>query len=189
MVRAIYQTREFEERFLKIGLGYRIIGGMRFYERAEIKDLVSYLRVVSQKTDDLALERVLGVPKKGIGESTLKQIYLFSNKHKICLEESILKMIETNQFKPKIKNVFSNLMSLIKKWREDKNKMKHYDLLKIIIDESGYSEMLKNKKNIENENRLENIKELLRAMHDFDNLQTFLEHVSLATSIDQNWEA
>ena len=188
LVRAIYQTREFEERFLKIGLGYRIIGGMRFYERAEIKDLVSYLRVVSQKTDDLALERVLGVPKKGIGESTLKQIYLFSNKHKICLEESILKMIETNQFKPKIKNVFSNLMSLIKKWREDKNKMKHYDLLKIIIDESGYSEMLKNKKNIENENRLENIKELLRAMHDFDNLQTFLEHVSLATSIDQNWE-
>ena len=161
---------------------------MRFYERAEIKDLVSYLRIVSQKTDDLALERVLGVPKKGIGESTLKQIYLFSNKHKICLEESILKMIETNQFKPKIKNVFSNLMSLIKKWREDKNKMKHYDLLKIIIDESGYSEMLKNKKNIENENRLENIKELLRAMHDFDNLQTFLEHVSLATSIDQNWE-
>ena len=188
LVRAIYQTREFEERFLKIGLGYRIIGGMRFYERAEIKDLVAYLRVISQKTDDLALERVIGVPKKGIGESTLNQIYTFSNKEKLCLEDAIAKMIREGLFKPKIKIALEKLINSLNKWREDSKKIKHYDLIKTIIDESGYSQMLKNKKDIENENRLENIKELIRAMHDYENLQSFLEHVSLATSIDQNWE-
>ena len=173
LVRAIYQTREFEERFLKIGLGYRIIGGMRFYERAEIKDLVAYLRVISQKTDDLALERVIGVPKKGIGESTLNQIYTFSNKEKLCLEDAIAKMIREGLFKPKIKIALEKLINSLNKWREDSKKIKHYDLIKTIIDESGYSQMLKNKKDIENENRLENIKELIRAMHDYENLQSF----------------
>ena len=188
LVRAIYQTREFEERFLRIGLGYRILGGMRFYERAEIKDLISYLRIVSQKFDDLALERVIGTPKRGVGESTLNQIYDVSNKENLCLEDAILKMLEKGQFKPKIKIVMENLTKLIFKWRNDSKNLKHYDLIKIILDESGYSQMLKNKKDIENENRLENIKELIRAMHDYENLQSFLEHVSLATSIDQNWE-
>ena len=187
LVRAIYQTREFEERFLQVGIGYRVLGGIKFYERAEIKDAVSYLRIINQKFDDLALERVIGAPKRGVGENTLKQLYLFSNHNKICLEDSILKIIEKNEFKPKIKTALHQLTNLIHKWRKDAKSMKHYDLLKLVLDESGYSRMLKDKKDLENENRLENLKELLRAMQDNDNLQSFLEHVALATSIDQEW--
>ena len=188
LVRAIYQTREFEERFLQLGIGYRVLGGIKFYERAEIKDAVSYLRIINQKFDDLALERVIGVPKRGVGESTLNQIYTFGKNNKLCLEDSIKKILEKDHFKPKIKIVLKQLINMIQKWRNDSLKMKHYDLLKIILDESGYSSMLKNKKDLENENRLENLKELLRAMQDYDNLQSFLEHVALATSIDQEWE-
>jgi DNA helicase-2/ATP-dependent DNA helicase PcrA len=188
LVRAIYQTREFEERFLKIGLGYRVLGGTRFYERAEIKDAVAYLRIINQKYDDLALERVIENPRRGVGESTLNQLYSFGQKNKLCLEDSIKKNIEIDSLKPKIKTSLSQLTKMIDKWRLDAKTNKHYDLLKLVLDESGYSEMLKNKKDLENENRLENIKELLRAMHDYDNLQSFLEHVSLATSIDKEWE-
>ncbi len=188
LVRAIYQTREFEERFLKIGLGYRVLGGIRFYERAEIKDSISYLRIVNQKFDDLALERVIGAPKRGIGEATLKKIFEFGAKNKLCLEDSIIRLIELDQFKPKIKKSFSILIKMIEKWRSEAKTIKHYDLLKLILDESGYSAIIKNKKDLENENRLENLKELIRAMQDYDNLQNFLEHVSLATSADQEWE-
>ncbi len=164
------------------------MGGIKFYERAEIKDAVAYLRIINQKFDDLALERVIGTPKRGVGETTLNQIYQIGKKNNICLEDSIIKMIENNEFKPKIKNILKNLIQMIHKWRENSKKMKHFDLLKLILDESGYSAMLKNKKDLENENRLENLKELLRAMQDYDNLQSFLEHVALATSIDQDWE-
>jgi len=188
LVRAIYQTREFEERFLKVGLGYRVLGGTKFYERAEVKDAVSYLRIINQKYDDLALERVIGSPRKGIGESTLNQLHNFGRQNKLCLEDSIKKNLETDNLKPKMKTSLTQLTKMIDKWRLDSNTHKHYDLLKIVLDESGYSEMLKNKKDIENENRLENIKELLRAMHDYDDLQSFLEHVALATSIDKEWE-
>ena len=188
LVRAIYQTREFEERFLQVGIGYRVLGGIKFYERAEIKDSVSYLRIINQKFDDLALERVIGVPKRGVGESTLNQIYSYGKANKLCLEDSIIKLIEKNDLKPKIKTALSQLINMIQKWRSESLKMRHFDLLKLILDESGYSSMLKNKKDLENENRLENLKELLRAMQDYDNLQSFLEHVALATSIDQEWE-
>ena len=134
------------------------------------------------------LERIIGVPKRGIGESTLNQIYQFGKRINLCLEDLILKLIEKGDFKPKIKTALSQLMNLINKWRKDSKNMKHYDLMKLVLDESGYSAMLKNKKDLENENRLENLKELLRAMQDYDNLQSFLEHVALATSIDQEWE-
>ncbi len=187
LVRAIYQTREFEERFLKIGINYRIIGGIKFYERAEVKDAVCYLRIVSQKFDDLAFERMLNTPKRGLGDATLKQLHEYSSKNKICLEDSARKLLEINQFKPKVKLLMKQILDLIDKWRSDLKKNKHYDLLKIILDESGYSAMLKNKKDIDNEDRIENLKELLRAMNDYDNLQGFLEHVALATSIDQEW--
>ena len=188
LVRAIYQTREFEERFLQVGVGYRVLGGIKFYERAEIKDAVSYLRIINQKYDDLALERVIGIPKRGVGESTLNQIYKFAKENKLCLEDSIIKLTEQGKLKPKIKTALNQLTKMIRKWRKDSQNMKHYDLLKLVLDESGYSSMLKNKKDLENENRLENLKELLRAMQDYGNLQSFLEHVALATSIDQEWE-
>ncbi len=190
LVRAIFQTREFEERFLKIGLPYRIIGGIKFYERAEIKDCVAYLRLIHQEKDDLAFERIVNNPKRAIGDSTIKTIHEYSKKNKMNLESSARKMINENLIKPKAKLGLSLFLDLISKWRNDLKikKFNHVKLLQILLDESGYSAMLKNKKDLENENRLENIKELLSAMKEFDNLESFLDHVSLATSIDQDWE-
>ena len=190
LVRAIFQTREFEERFLKIGLPYRIIGGTKFYERAEIKDCIAYLRIVFQDKDDLAFERIVNNPKRSIGDSTIKQIHENAKKNILCLEKSSKNLIEINLIKPKTKIGLSSFLSLLEKWRYDLfiKKINHVKLLQIILDESGYSSMLKNKKDLENENRLENIKELLNAMKEFENLESFLEHVSLATSIDQDWE-
>jgi len=187
LVRAIYQTREFEERFLKTGINYRIIGGIKFYERAEVKDAICYLRIINQKFDDLAFERIINTPKRGLGDATIKQLHNYSSKNKSCLEDSARKLLQLNEFKPKVRVVINHLLELISKWRTDLKAKKHYDLLKTILDESGYSAMLKNKKDLENENKIENLKELLRAMHDYDNLQGFLEHVALATSIDQEW--
>jgi len=190
LVRAIFQTREFEERFLKIGLPYRILGGIKFYERAEIKDCIAYLRLIYQEKDDLAFERIVNNPKRSVGESTIKSIHEYSKEQKICLENCSRKMIQENLIKPKAKIGLSSFLDLLSKWRGDLKikKVNHVKLLQIILDESGYSAMLKNKKDLENENRLENIKELLSAMKEFDNLESFLEHVSLATSIDQEWE-
>ena len=190
LVRAIFQTREFEERFLKIGMPYRILGGIKFYERAEIKDSVAYLRLIHQDKDDLAFERIVNNPKRSVGDSTIKTIHEFSKTSKLSLENSSRKMIEKNLIKPKAKIGLNIFLDLISKWRNDLNikKINHVKLLQIVLDESGYSAMLKNKKDLENENRLENIKELLSAMKEFDNLESFLDHVSLATSIDQDWE-
>ncbi len=190
LVRAIFQTREFEERFLKIGMPYRILGGTKFYERAEIKDCVAYLRIVHQDKDDLAFERIINNPKRSIGNSTLKLIHQFAKKETNSLEVASRKMIEKNLIKPKTKLGLSIFLNSLSKWRNDLNnqKINQVKLLQIILDESGYSAMLKNKKDTDNENRLENIKELLSAMKEFDNLQSFLEHVSLATSIDQDWD-
>ena len=190
LVRAIFQTREFEERFLKIGLPYRIIGGTKFYERAEIKDCVAYLRIVYQNQDDLSFERIINVPKRSIGDFTIKQINKFAKIHKITLEKASKKLIENNQIKPKTKVGLLSILNLIEKWRNDLNikNIGHIKLLQIILDESGYSQMLKDKKDLENENRLENIKELINAMKEFDSLESFLEHVALATSLDQDWK-
>ena len=190
LVRAIFQTREFEERFLKIGIPYRIVGGIKFYERSEIKNCVAYLRSVYQPQDDLSFERIVNVPKRSIGNTTLKNINDYARKFKCSLEIASKKLIEENKIKPKTKIGLSSLLNLLQKWRSDlKKNTNHVKLLQIILDESGYSEMIKNKKDLENENRLENIKELLNAMKEFDNLESFLDHVSLATSLDQDWQS
>ncbi len=190
LVRAIFQTREFEERFLKVGIPYRIIGGIKFYERAEIKDCVAYLKCINQPMDDLSFERIINVPKRSIGDTTIKLISEFAKKNRYTLEIASRKLIEINKIKPKTKVGLISLLNLLDKWRYDlKKKINHNKLLQVVLDESGYSEMLKNKKDLENENRLENIKELLSAMKEFDNLDSFLEHVALATSLDQDWES
>ena len=190
LVRAIFQTREFEERFLKIGMPYRILGGTKFYERAEIKDCVAYLRLIHQEKDDLAFERIVNNPKRSIGDSTLKNIHEFAKENNLNLERASKKMLEQNLIKPKAKIGLSLFINSLMKWRNDliAKKSSHIKLLQIVLDESGYSAMLKNKKDLDNENRLENIKELLSAMKEFDNLESFLEHVSLATSVDQEWD-
>ena len=190
LVRAIFQTREFEERFLKIGMPYRILGGTKFYERAEIKDCVAYLRLIHQSKDDLAFERIINNPKRSIGDNSIKQVHEFAKKNFLNLESSSRKMLENNLFKPKTKVSITLFLDLLTKWRNDINikKISHVKLLQLVLDESGYSAMLKNKKDLENENRIENIKELLSAMKEFDTLESFLEHVSLATSVDQDWD-
>jgi DNA helicase II / ATP-dependent DNA helicase PcrA len=190
LVRAIFQTREFEERFLKIGMPYRILGGTKFYERAEIKDCVAYLRLIHQEKDDLAFERIVNNPKRSIGDTTLKTVHEFGKENNLSLEIAATKMIEQNLVKPKTKIGLGFFLNALNKWRNDLTikKINHIKLLQVVLDESGYSAMLKNKKDVDNENRLENIKELLSAMKEFDNLESFLEHVSLATSIDQEWD-
>jgi DNA helicase II / ATP-dependent DNA helicase PcrA len=188
LVRAIFQTREFEERFLKIGMGYRVIGGTKFYERAEIKDSVAFLRIINQKNDDLAFERIINIPRRGVGDSTVKILHDYGRKNKKSLEDSAIDLLQLNKIKPKAKLGLSKILNLFSKWRLDLIQKKHYELMEIILDESGYSKVLKDKKDLESEGRLENLKELLRGMHDFDTLQGFLEHVALATSIDQDWE-
>ena len=159
LVRAIFQTREFEERFLKIGIPYRILGGTKFYERAEIKDCIAYLRLIYQSKDDLAFERIVNNPKRSIGDSSIKLIYEYSKINNLNLESASKKMIEENLIKPKTKVGLVIFLDLLSKWRYDLNikKVNHIKLLQTILDESGYSAMLKNKKDIENENRLENI--------------------------------
>ena len=190
LVRAIFQTREFEERFLKIGIPYRILGGTKFYERSEIKDCVAYLRLIYQSKDDLSFERIINNPKRSIGDSSIKQIHEYAKKNNFNLENASRKMIEENLIKPKTKIGLTIFLELLAKWRNDLNikKNNHVKLLQTVLDESGYSSMLKQKKDIESDNKLENIKELLSAMKEFDNLESFLEHVSLATSIDQEWD-
>jgi len=188
LLRAIFQTREFEERFLKIGMGYRVIGGTKFYQRTEIKDSVAFLRIVNQKNDDLAFERIINVPKRSVGDSTIKQLYEWGRKNKKTLEDSANELLLLNKIKPKTKLGLVRILNLFNKWRSDLKIKKHYELMEIILDESGYSKMLKDKKDLESEGRLENLKELIRGMRDFDNLQGFLEHVALATSIDQDWD-
>ena len=190
LVRAIFQTREFEERFLKIGMPYRILGGTKFYERSEIKDCVAYLRLIHQERDDLAFERIVNNPKRSIGDTTLKTVHEYAKENSLSLEKASIKMIEQNLIKPKTKIGLGFFLNSLGKWRNDLliKKISHIKLLQIVLDESGYSAMLKNKKDIDNENRLENIKELLSAMKEFDNLESFLEHVSLATSVDQEWD-
>ncbi len=187
LVRAIFQTREFEERFLKIGMGYRVIGGTKFYERAEIKDSVAFLRIINQKNDDLAFERIINTPKRSIGDTSVKQLYEWGRKNKKCLEDSAIELIQLNKIKPKTKLGLLQILNLFNKWRQDLKNKKHYELMEIILDESGYSKMLKDKKDLENEGKLENLKELIKGMHEFDNLQSFLEHVALATSLDNDW--
>ena len=188
LVRAIFQTREFEERFLKIGMGYRVVGGTRFYERAEIKDSIAFLRIVNQKNDDLAFERIINTPKRAIGDSTVKLLHDYGRKNKKSLEDSAISLLQSSIIKPKARLSLTKILNLFNKWRLDLKEKKHYELMEVILDESGYSKMLKDKKDLESEGKLENLKELIRGMHDFDNLQGFLEHVSLATSIDQNWD-
>ena len=190
LVRAIFQTREFEERFLKIGMPYRILGGTKFYERSEIKDCIAYLRLIYQEKDDLAFERIVNNPKRSIGDTTLKLVHEFGKENNLCLENAAKQMIEENLIKPKTKIGLNFFLNSLNKWRNDLKikKINHIKLMQTVLDESGYSAMLKNKKDLDNESRLENIKELLTAMKEFDNLESFLEHVSLATSVDQEWD-
>jgi DNA helicase-2/ATP-dependent DNA helicase PcrA len=179
LVRASFQMREFEDRFIQLGLPYRVIGGPRFYERAEIRDALAYLRVIAQPADDLAFERIVNVPKRGLGDATLQMLHDYARKKRIPLTEAAATLSATDEMKPKPRMALRDLMAAFERWRGKKDAMPHTELAEIVLDESGYTEMWQNDRSADAAGRLENLKELVRSMEEFENLQGFLEHISL----------
>ena len=179
LVRASFQTREFEERFLTLGVPYQVIGGARFYERTEIRDAIAYLRVIYQPDDDLALERIINKPKRGIGLASLQSIHQLARLESISLWLSITKIIETDELRPLARKNLTMLVNDFTRWRSMLENTDHIELTGIVLDESGYTEMLLKDKSPEAPGRLENLKELISALEEFDGLSQFLEHISL----------
>ncbi|WP_440695275.1 ATP-dependent helicase [Candidatus Pelagibacter sp. HIMB109] len=188
LVRAAFQTREFEERFIKIGLPYRIIGGLKFYERSEIKDALGYLRLINQSSDDISFERIINNPKRSIGDSSIKKIHDFAREKDLSLFDASQQILKENILKPKtIQNLKSFLVNMIS-WKQKSKDIDHISLLEIVLDESGYSSMLKNERTPEADARLENLKELKSSMKNYSSLNEFLENISLQTAIDEEWD-
>ncbi len=186
LVRAGFQTREFEERFIQLGLSYKVIGGMRFYERQEIRDALAYLRIISQSADDLALERIINTPKRGIGDSTISTLYAYARARGISLNDSILDITQTDELKPKVKSTLMKFMDDLTRWRGLISTMNHPELAALVLEESGYIEMWKLDKTPEAPGRLDNLKELVSGMSDYESLPAFLEHVALVMENQDN---
>ena len=186
LVRAGFQTREFEERFIQLGLPYKVIGGQRFYERMEIRDTLAYLRVIVQPADDLALERIINVPKRGLGDTTIATLYAHARGKSISLHSAILDLCQTDELKPKVKSTLMKLMDDFERWRSLVSTMNHPELAAQVLDESGYMQMWKTDKTPEAPGRLENLKELIAGMEQFESLTGFLEHVSLVMESQDN---
>ncbi|WP_119308142.1 ATP-dependent helicase [Cohaesibacter haloalkalitolerans] len=184
LVRASFQMREFEDRFITMGLNYRVIGGPRFYERAEIRDALAYFRAVVQSADDLAFERIVNTPRRGLGDATIRQIHTLARAEEIPLMEAASEMVETEELKPKPRNALKSLLGQFNHWRTMMPTMKHTELAEIILDESGYTEMWQKDKSPDAPGRLENLKELIRSMEEFDSLPSFLEHIALVMDRD-----
>ncbi|MGA2568084.1 MAG: UvrD-helicase domain-containing protein [Pseudolabrys sp.] len=184
LVRASFQMREFEDRFIQLGLPYRVIGGPRFYERAEIRDALAYLRVIAQPADDLAFERIVNVPKRGLGDATVQMLHDHARKQRIPLTEAAAALSATDEMKPKPRLALRELMANFERWRARKDSMPHTELAEIVLDESGYTEMWQKDRSADAAGRLENLKELVRSMEEFENLAGFLEHISLVMDRD-----
>jgi DNA helicase-2/ATP-dependent DNA helicase PcrA len=186
LVRASFQMREFEDRFIQLGLPYRVIGGPRFYERAEIRDALAYLRVIAQPADDLAFERIVNVPKRGLGDATVQMLHDYARKKRIPLTEAASALSATDEMKPKPRQALRDLMTSFESWRLRKDSMPHTELAEIVLDESGYTDMWQKDRSADAAGRLENLKELVRSMEEFENLQGFLEHISLVMDREGN---
>jgi DNA helicase-2/ATP-dependent DNA helicase PcrA len=184
LVRASFQMREFEDRFVTLGLPYRVIGGPRFYERAEIRDALAYLRVVNSPADDLAFERIVNVPKRGLGDATVQMLHDHARKRRIPLYEAARAVVETDELKPKARGSLRDLLSSFDRWRAQAEVGSHTELAETVLDESGYTEMWQKDRSADAAGRLENLKELVRSMEEFQNLQGFLEHISLVMDRD-----
>jgi DNA helicase II / ATP-dependent DNA helicase PcrA len=179
LVRAGFQTREFEERFVTIGVPYRVIGGLRFYERQEIRDAIAYLRVIAQPDDDLAFERIVNTPRRGIGNSTLQAVHRLARRQGMPIATAARRLSETDEIKPKARGALKALLDDFDRWRALSQAVNHVELAETVLDESGYTAMWQVDKSAEAPGRLENLKELVRALEEFENLEGFLEHVSL----------
>ena len=184
LVRAGFQTRSFEERFLKIGMTYQVIGGLRFYERLEIRDAIAYLRLVNQSSDDLAFERIINKPKRGIGEINLQRISVHARNRRISLEESSLELMDTEDLNSQARREIKLFLNKLDEWRENKTSLSLEELVRKILDESGYTEMLQNDRSPDSPGRLENLKELVSAIGEFESLSGFLEHIQLVIDND-----
>lgn len=179
LVRASFQMREFEDRFVTLGLNYRVIGGPRFYERAEVRDALAYLRVINSPADDLAFERIVNTPKRGLGDATVQMLHDHARKRRIPLTEAARAIIETDELKPKARGSLRDVIANFDRWRAQRDVVSHTELAEIVLDESGYTEMWQKDRSADAAGRLENLKELVRSMEEFENLQGFLEHISL----------
>jgi DNA helicase-2/ATP-dependent DNA helicase PcrA len=179
LVRASYQMREFEDRFVTLGLPYRVIGGPRFYERAEVRDALAYLRVVNSPADDLAFERIVNVPKRGLGDATVQLLHDHARKRRIPLFEAARAVVETDELKPKARGSLRGLVQQFDRWRAQSEVATHTELAEVVLDESGYTDMWQKDRSADAAGRLENLKELVRSMEEFENLQGFLEHIAL----------
>jgi DNA helicase-2/ATP-dependent DNA helicase PcrA len=186
LVRASFQMREFEDRFVTLGLNYRVIGGPRFYERLEIRDAMAYFRMVCQPADDLAFERIVNTPKRGLGDTTIRNLHDYARARAIPMLAAATDIIETDELKPKARKALFDVIQSFRNWQERLEKTPHVELAEQILEESGYTDMWKNDKSAEAPGRLENLKELIRSMEAFESMRGFLEHVSLVMDAEQN---
>jgi DNA helicase-2/ATP-dependent DNA helicase PcrA len=184
LVRAQFQTREFEERFIAIGLAYQIVGGFRFYERQEIRDAIAYLRLVSQPADDLAFDRIVNQPKRGLGDKALASIHAYARETGQPLLVAAASMLDSDELQSRARNSLARFVADIARWRQMASELPHAELARILLDESGYTAMLQAERSAEAAGRLENLTELTRAMEEYDSLGAFLEHVSLVMDND-----
>jgi DNA helicase-2/ATP-dependent DNA helicase PcrA len=179
LVRASFQMREFEDRFVTLGLPYRVIGGPRFYERMEIRDALAYLRVINSPADDLAFERIVNVPKRGLGDATVQLLHDHARKRKTPIYDAAAAIIMTDELKPKARGSLRTVIENFERWRTQSMNVPHTQLAEIVLDESGYTEMWQKDRSADAQGRLDNLKELVRSMEEFENLQGFLEHIAL----------
>jgi DNA helicase-2/ATP-dependent DNA helicase PcrA len=186
LVRASFQMREFEDRFVTLGLNYRVIGGPRFYERMEIRDAMAYCRVVAQPADDLAFERIVNTPKRGLGDASVRLVHDYARARNIPMLEAAHEIVQTEEMKPKPRAALRELVENFARWQERLDNTPHAELAEEILDESGYTAMWQNDRSADAPGRLENLKELIRSMEEFESLRAFLEHVSLVMDAEQN---
>ncbi|MBB4105159.1 DNA helicase-2/ATP-dependent DNA helicase PcrA [Rhizobium borbori] len=186
LVRASFQMREFEDRFVTLGLNYRVIGGPRFYERLEIRDAMAYFRLVCQPADDLAFERIVNTPKRGLGDTTIRNLHDYARARNLPMLAAADDIVNTDELKPKARKALFDVVTDFRRWQSLLENTPHTDLAEQILEESGYTDMWKNDKSAEAPGRLENLKELIRSMEAFESLRGFLEHVSLVMDTEQN---
>lgn len=188
LVRASFQMREFEDRFVTSGVPYRVIGGPRFYERAEIRDALAYFRIVMQPNDDLAFERIVNTPRRGIGDTSVRTLHDYGRAEQVPLTEATRQLVATEEFKGKTRTALRDFLDSVDRWRDQLTSMKHTELAELILDESGYTAMWQNDRSAEAPGRLENLKELIRSMDEFESMEGFLEHISLVMDRDNGEE-
>ena len=180
LVRASWQMRLFEDRFIMLGIPYQVIGGPRFFERAEIRDAMAYLRLIRSPDDDLAFERVVNVPKRGIGNASVAKLQTYARADGRSLSTITPMILQTDEIKGPAKRGLTSFIDNLNRWRDKlANGLPHTELAEIILEESGYTDMLTKDRSPQAATRLDNLKELIRAMSEFDTLPAFLEHVQL----------